>query len=219
MFPTIVANNQRRYVQTHRRVPLGYLVYVKSKKTKAGQPGHWPEKKKIEVATTYKTCGSVALTASMTQVPRDTVKHWMKQPWWSEMLNELSYEDNTKLDSKLEKVMDKALDQVMDRLENGDLMYDPRTGKVTRIPAKLRDVGKIVNDSIDKRLLIKKVNAPKEESTKQITADHLVQLAKAFAQFSTGKKQGDKPGTLYEGEAVEVLDSLGLEEGYKEIKK
>jgi hypothetical protein len=27
-----------------------------------------------------------------------------------------------------------------------------------------------------------------------------------------------KPGTLYEGETVEVLDSLGLEEGYKEIK-
>ena len=28
----------------HEESSVGYLVYVKNKKTKAGQPGHWPEK-------------------------------------------------------------------------------------------------------------------------------------------------------------------------------
>lgn len=184
---------------------MGRVVYVRDKKTKAGQPGFWPEKKRIEVATTFKTCGSVPITAGMTGVPIDTINTWKKQPWWKEMLDELSYEDNTKLDAKLEKVMDKALDQVMDRLENGEYMYDPRTGKVKRIPAKLRDVGKVVNDTIDKRSLLKR-NGGRTESDKTITADHLIELAKAFAEFSTGKKETEIPKSLYEGEYTEYIE-------------
>jgi len=141
----------------------------------------------------------------MTGVPIDTINTWKKQPWWKEMLDELSYEDNTKLDAKLEKVMDKALDQVMDRLENGEYMYDPRTGKVKRIPAKLRDVGKVVNDTIDKRSLLKR-NGGRTESDKTITADHLIELAKAFAEFSTGKKETEIPKSLYEGEYTEYVE-------------
>lgn len=183
---------------------VGRAVWIRDKKTKAGQPGFWPQKKRIEVVTTFKTCGNVPMTAGMTGVPIDTINTWKKQPWWKEMLDELTYEDNTKLDSKLEKVMDKALDQVMDRLENGEFMYDPRTGKVTRIPAKLRDVQKVVTDSIDKRSLLKRKNGP-QESEKTINADHLIQLAKAFAEFSTGKKSTEIPPSLYEGEYAEII--------------
>lgn len=184
---------------------MGRVVYVREKKTKAGQAGWWPQKKRIEVVTTFKTCGSVTITAGMTGVPVDTINTWKRQPWWNELLAELSYEDNTKLDAKLEKVMDKALDQVMDRLENGEYMYDPRTGKVVRIPAKLRDVGKVVNDTIDKRSLIKRaVNG--SDSNKNINADHLIQLAKAFAEFSTGKKETEVPKALYEGEYAEIIE-------------
>lgn len=185
---------------------MGRAVWIRDKKTKAGQPGFWPEKKRIEVVTTFKTCGNVPMTAGMTGVPKDTINTWKKQAWWKEMLDELTYEDNTKLDSKLEKVMDKALDQVMDRLENGEFMYDPRTGKVTRIPAKLRDVQKVVNDSIDKRALIKRKGGG-QESEKTVNADHLIMLAKAFAEFSTGKKSTEIPPSLYEGEYTEYVEN------------
>ena len=180
------------------------MVWVAEKKTKANQPGFWPEKKKIEVATTFKTCGNVPMTSAMTGVPTHTIVYWKKQAWWKEMLDDLAYEDNTKLDTKLEKVMDRALDQVMDRLENGEFMYDPRTGKVVRIPAKLRDVQKVVTDNIDKRALLKRKNSH-QESDKTVNADHLIMLAKAFAEFSTGKKATEIPPSLYEGDYAEIV--------------
>ncbi len=187
---------------------MGYTVYVRTKKNKAGEPGWWPEKKRTEVVTTYLTTGKIPITSAMTGVPVDTIKTWKKQDWWKKLEEELSYEDNLELNSKVKNVMEKSLDQVMDRLENGEYYYDPRTGKVKRVPAKLRDVNKVMTDMIDKSMLLKRVRTEKVTETKQqITADHLIQLAKAFSEFSTGKKEQEKviKGEVYEGDVVHEL--------------
>lgn len=185
---------------------MGYLVYVRNKKTKAGQPGWWSDKKRLEVVTTYLTTGKKPITSAITGVPVETIKTWMRQDWWKKMVEEVQYEDNIELDDKLKKVMDKALDQVMDRLENGEFYYDPRTGKVKRVPAKLRDVNKVMTDMVDKRQLIKKTKQERTQpQQQQITADHLVQLAQAFAQFSTGKAPIEKIGPVYENDIQEKL--------------
>lgn len=198
---------------------MGYYVYVKNKKTKQGQPGHWSEKKKLECLTTFLTTGKLSLTSAMTGVPVETLRVWKRSDWWATNAAEMQQEGNIELDQKLTKVMDKALEAVMDRLENGEYMYDPRTGKVKRIPAKLRDTGKILNDMIDKKQLIKKTVRDNTDTKQQITADHLVQLAKAFAEFSTGKKQDEVPSQIIEGEYKEHLEELGVEEGYTEKGK
>lgn len=200
---------------------MGYRVYVKEKKTKAHQPGWWDEKKRIEVVTTYLTCGDMKLTSGMTGVPYETIHTWKKQPWWKKYTEELSSENNLQLDAKLTKVMDKALDQVMDRLENGEFMYDPRTGQVKRVPAKLRDAGKVLNDVIDKKQLIKKqeqiINNQKRQ---EVTVDHLAQLAKAFSEFASGKKQEEKIISVIDGDELltqKLLENAnGLQD--KEIK-
>ena len=44
------------------------------------------------------------------------------------------------LDAKTSKIVDKALDQIMDRLENGDHIYDQKTGRIRRAPVKLREL-------------------------------------------------------------------------------
>lgn len=153
----------------------------------------------------------------MTGVPVETIRVWKRSDWWKKLVDEMQYETNVELDTKLTKVMDKALDQVMDRLENGEYMYDPRTGKVKRIPAKLRDVGKIANDMVDKKQLIRKQERQKQDGPHiQVTADHLLKLAQEFAKFATGKDIDEKPGVLIEGESTEILDQLGLEEGSKQ---
>lgn len=195
---------------------MGYRVYIKNKKTKPHQPGWWDEKKKVEVVTTFLTTGDGKLTATICNVPYETIRTWKKQDWWKKYVEELRYEENAQLDTKLQKVMDKALDQVMDRLENGEFMYDPRTGQVKRVPAKLRDTGKILNDVIDKRQLIQKAEKKEQQKEQQlITADHLVQLAKAFADMAKGKKE--KELSVIEGEfTIEETDNRGLQN--KEIK-
>lgn len=199
---------------------MGYRVYVRSKKTKpaseGGGLGHWPEKKRLECVTTYLSVGSLQLTSALTNVPRDTLKTWQKQDWWKEAIRDLQEQDTVKLDAKLEKILDKSLEYVGDRIENGDPMYDPRTGKVVRIPARLRDLHKVSTDLIDKRLALRKRNDPAEGHKQQVTADHLVQLAQAFAEMATGKKKEDRPAEIIEGECTEHFDQLGREEGYKE---
>lgn len=193
---------------------MGRLVYIRSKKTKAGQPGWWSDKKRLEVLTTFLATGSQAHTSAITGVPEETIRSWRKADWWTERAKEMKADSHVQLDKKLSGVMDKALDAVVDRIENGEYMYDPRTGEIKRIPAKLRDVQKVTNDMIDKKILLDKIQKGKEEQVKQqITADHLVLLAKEFAKFATGKAppESDDIKSVIEGEHKEIFEELGME--------
>lgn len=199
---------------------MGYRVYVKNKKNKPydpktgiGDTGHWPEKKKLEVLSTFLATGSTPLAAAICKVPQETIRHWKKQPWWQERIKDIKNEENLQLDSRLSKILDKSLDAVLDRIENGEAMYDPRTGEIRRVPAKLRDVQKVASDMVDKKQLLTKVQKAKEQDKQQITADHLVQLAKEFAKFATGKEPKDIEDvkSVYEGEHTEIFEELGVE--------
>jgi hypothetical protein len=157
----------------------------------------------------------------MTGVPLHTFKTWKYQPWWKEQTAELQQENNLKLDKKLEKVMDKALDAVLDRVENGEFMYDPRSGDIMRVPAKLRDVQKVAGDMIDKRQLLNKIHKGKENDKQQITADHLVQLAAEFAKFANGNPkhvpEEHSVKSVIEGEHQEIFDAIGVEQVTKDV--
>lgn len=166
------------------------FVYIRKKKTKPNEGGWWDDKKKLEAVTTYQTVGTLELTSSIINVPVHTLRSWKRTDWWADYTNELQTDNNIQLDLKLEKVMNKSLEAVLDRIENGDVTYDPKTGRQFRIPPKLRDVQKVTTDLIEKRQLLRKVNTKQstERQPQQVTADHLVQLAQAFAQFANGNK-------------------------------
>lgn len=167
----------------------------------------------MKALTTFLATGSPAHTAAITGIPEPTINTWRKQEWWNERIKEIREGENIQLDAKLTKVMDKALDAVVDRIENGEYMYDPRTGEIRRVPAKLRDVQKVAGDMIDKKTLLAKMQKGKEEDKKQVTADHLIQLAREFAKFATGKehKEVDDVKTVIDGEHEEVFEQLGQE--------
>jgi hypothetical protein len=110
--------------------------------------------------------------------------------------------------------MDKALDAVVDRIENGEYIFDPRTGTTTRVPPKLRDVQKVASDMIDKKALLEKITKGKEDTKQAITADHLVMLAREFAKFANGGREPAEAQDLksvIEGEHEEIFEQLGVE--------
>ncbi len=198
-------------------MPKGRRVWVKGKKERVGDGLHWPEKKKIECLTTYIATGTLELTSAMTNVPVQTLRLWKRSEWWKEATKELQYEDNINISSKLSKVLEKSLVAVEDRLENGEYMYDPRTGSIKRIPAKLRDIYKVTSDIVEKKQALLKLQVQEDKqpskNPQQMTADHLVQLAQAFAAMATGQPVNPKDITneIIEGEHREVLDELGYE--------
>jgi len=192
---------------------MGRMVYIRDKKV-ARKPGWWPEKKKIEVLTTFLATGSQAHTSAITGVPEETIRLWRKSDWWAERTKEFKSDNSLVLDNKLAKIMDKALDAVVDRIENGEYIFDPRTGTTTRVPAKLRDVQKVASDMIDKKALLEKITKGKEDTKQAITADHLVMLAREFAKFANGGREPAEVQDLksvIEGEHEEIFEQLGVE--------
>ncbi len=167
--------------------------------------GNWSEKKRLEAISIYIATGSVSVAAQQANIPVETVRTWAKKDWWKEKIKEIQSEDYERLDAKLSKALDKALDQVMDRIENGEYMYDPKTGKTKIMPAKLRDLNTAFNSLMDKRQLIRK--QPTKIVEQSSTAVQLQNLADQFAQFVTGKIKQDKFDDLVdkviEGETVE----------------
>ena len=164
----------------------GRMVYVKAtRKVKATEPGHWAEKKKHEALAFYVANGSLTETSRHCAVPYETLKKWKQSDWWRDRVRDIQNEDYDKLDARLSKALDKALDEVMDRLENGEDIYDPKTGKIKKMPAKLRDVNHAFNSIMDKRQLVRKQPTKIVEQTN--TAAQLQNLAEQFAKFVTGK--------------------------------
>lgn len=179
---------------------MGKLVYVKINKTKAGQTGHWKEEKRIEAVTTYLSTGNQMEVSRLTGVPIKTINQWKASDWWKEMEKKIRSEEDQQLDAKLTKIIDKTLEKLVDSIENGEHVYDQRTGQIKRMPAKMRDLNNAFNTILDKRLLIRKQPTKIVEQT--TTANQLQNLADQFAKF-VQKTLPEPPDMHYiDGETV-----------------
>ena len=163
----------------------GKLVYIKMNKTKAGEPGQWKETKRIEAVTTYLSTGNLTETGRLTGVPLKTLEQWKYSDWWKEMEKKIRSDEEQHLDAKLTKIIDKTLEKLVDSIENGEHIYDQRTGQIKRMPAKMRDLNNAFNTILDKRQLIRKQPTKIVEQTN--TATQLQNLADQFAKFVNQK--------------------------------
>src|SRR3990167_6732553 len=145
----------------------------------------WSDAKRLEVVTTWLVLGKIPLVSATTGVPEGTIRQWRTQPWWKEIEISVQTESDQELDTKLARRIDKALDLVMDRLDNGDYLYDPKTGTFVRKPVSMKDTWKVSTEMIDKRLLIRK--QPKEQANQEAVGDILKNLAKEFADMARKK--------------------------------
>jgi len=191
---------------------MGKFVYIKNNKTKAHQLGHWKEAKRIEVVTLFLSIGSMTEVAKLTGVPYPTIEGWRRQDWWKELVEKMQAEDDQKLDAKTTKLIDKALEQLMDRIENGEHIYDQKTGKIKRMPAKLRDLNTAFNTILDKRQLLRR--QPTKIIEQQSTALQLQNLANQFAGF-VNKAVKELPDQHY----IESDTVIQTEDGTWEVKQ
>lgn len=163
----------------------------------------WPEKKRIEAVTTYLALGKLPFVTQVTGIPHETLRVWKKQDWWKDLESQIRTEENQELDTKLTKIVDKSLSVVVDRLENGEFFMD-KTGKVHRVPVKLKDAIKVSSDLLDKRSLIRKEPARQLAEKQESINERLLGLAEQFAAIALGKDPR-KTEKVIEGE---VLDEV-----------
>ena len=104
------------------------------------------------------------------------------------MVAKIKDEDNQELDTKFTKIIRKTMDVIEDRIENGNYQFDPKTGRVLRIPVNLRDTHRVMADLVDKRRVIRNQPTLVEENKNQMN-DRLLSLAEQFAKFALGKQE------------------------------
>ena len=188
--------------------------------SKREQHGWWSDKKKVEVVTAYLILGKSSLVAATTGVPEGTVRVWKQQPWWKEMVISIQTESDQELDAKLAKNIERALSVVNDRLENGDFLYDPKTGEFIRKPVSLKDAWKVNSEMIDKRWLIRK--QPQEVSSQEAVGDILKNLAKEFSDMAKQRLKAHKEtpdASIQRTEQVEEGFNSQLQGGVSELPR
>ena len=179
-------------------------VYIKKNKKTSQDTGHWSEKKKMEVVTTYLACGNLAMTARLCNIPEDTCRRWKTTDWWKDLTTTVREEEDIALDKKLSKILEASIEQVNDRITSGDYIFDSRTGKLKRVPVKLRDLQRVSAEMIDRRALLRKQPTQAQQSQENV-ADRLAKLADAFSQFAKKVLPEEKVvNEIVEGEFTEL---------------
>jgi hypothetical protein len=196
-------------------------VTRRNRKLKPGEtPGkgkEWPIENKMEAVQNYLVLGNMRMVSAVTQIDYDLLRKWKGQPWWAEFEREIRATQNIELDNKLSKVLDKSLDAVLDRVENGDFIYDQKSGEIRRKPAALRDLHRVAVDSITKREVIR-TGDQQSDTAKLSVEEHLKMLAQEMAKWN--KTQEKKPITI---DLEEVEDAVyeereaGLQTGSGEL--
>lgn len=166
----------------------------------------WDEKTKIMAAQTFIKLGnSYWLTAKTLDIPRQTLIHWGKQEWWAALIKELQLESKGEIRGKLGQIIQKSLDIIADRLENGDFMYDSRTGGFIRKPISIRDAHMIVKDNLYLQEGLENKEAP--EGDVQSVTDKLQKLAKQFEAIANQKKPVNVTDVVYVETKEEAEDA------------
>jgi len=157
----------------------------KARPVNADTNRRWSDNQKVEAVTTYLMLGgNVRLTSSALQIHEQTLYTWKKMDWWNNLIKEIRQEEKLELSTKLKKIISKSWAVVEDRLENGDYVYNSKTGETTRKGVSLRDASKV---AVDAALLRDKVGTSESftTATEQI-GDKLAKLADAFTKLSKG---------------------------------
>lgn len=162
----------------------------------------WPKEKKLQVVTQYLALGNLKLVSATTGVDYGLIRQWKMQPWWKDFEKEIRATENIALDSNLTKIVDKSLETVADRLENGDFIFDNKTGQIKRKPVNMKDAAKVSVDLLTKRELLRGNATNRTESAAIPMADQLKALADAFSRMS----QGLPPVEIIDVEMVDVTD-------------
>jgi hypothetical protein len=189
--------------------------YTREVDRKPGDPKStaYSRKQKYQAVSLYKLLGSLREVSKQTQIPYDRLKHWHLEDWWKEMEAEISLEARTKRSKKLEKIVEMAATVVEDRLKNGEHIIT-KGGDLRRVPVKAQVANKIMQDSIDRQLLMEKLQKEevKVENDEKIDT-RLAKLFSAFLDFSKAKTIESSPVGLAALEGGD-LESTAVEAEY-----
>ncbi|MGL5077201.1 MAG: hypothetical protein ACRDBG_15435 [Waterburya sp.] len=154
--------------------------------TKHLQKGErYSDKQKIDAVKCWLITGNASATAAHLGIPLVTFNTWRYSQWWDDIVKELKTENNIKLSNRLRVIAEKAMSAVEDRLENGDWIYDQKTGDMRRKPMNGKDASKIASEMLDRQIKVEKL--PQEDEKQEKILDRLEAIKQSFLSMSKPK--------------------------------
>ncbi len=160
-----------------------------------------PREDRYKAAAALVATGNSKAASRESGIPASTIRHWSHtDDDFQLMCQEIKTEFGEKIKYKFAEIIDESADQTLDRIRNGDVIRDPKTGELVRVPIKGRDLSIIGAVAFDKHRLI--LNQPTSISGK---AEDYQALAKQFKELSEqwDEKQARVVAVQEEGEDTE----------------
>ena len=167
---------------------------------------YFKEDVRIKAACIYAMTGSAARTGEILGIKPGTVRQWKLQPWWQQVIDRIKSEKDDEMDVGMSQVIQKSLEVVNDRLENGDFIYDVKTGELKRKPMGGKETAVVTSIMIDKQALIR--NRKQVRKAESEVMDRLKNLVNEFEKMGRSQRAKD---ITNEVEIIDVTD----EEEYK----
>lgn len=178
----------------------------------------WSMEARIQAVSQYLVLGNMALVSATTGIPHQLLRGWKAQPWWKDVEAQVRSTENIQTDSKLSKIVDKSLDAVLDRIENGEFVYNQKTGQIIRKEASLRDITNASVAFLSKRELLRGNATDRKETTQVSVAEQLKELALEFAKWSDKKPKLETVIDITDVEEKDEDDAV-YEEGEWEVSE
>lgn len=167
--------------------------------------GWYPDEKRVEVATLYAVTGNAEAVGELTDVPKSTIRRWVREEWFQSLLDDVRAENDHLLDVKQTEIVKSAMEQLGDRVTNGDHVL-LRDGTTVRKPVGAKDLSIISSINIkDRQLLRGKPTSRSDNGSNRTIEDKLSELAENFKKLANRQPLKE----------LEVEDAVILEETTK----
>lgn len=169
-------NDVLKYKPSRKPRPVGKRQY------------RWSDSQKIEAVTAYLALGSLRLAAATLKIPFETLNSWTKTEWWKDTRDQLKTQEDLQVSNRLKRIMEKGLTVIEDRLENGDWLYDSKSGEFHRKGVSMKDALAVTSNLAERKdILVERHMEEKSIASDKIQAT-LDRLAASFAAMANQPK-------------------------------
>jgi hypothetical protein len=138
--------------------------------------------KRLEVVSRFLLLGNLRVVSEQTKIAYETLAEWKKSEWWPELVDQIKRTTKSKRNNSITKIIEQSIDTVQDRLDNGDFVFDQKTGQIIRKPVSARDATYISEAMMRRQdILETQMEHSHSEDTRE---EQLVKLAQEFQKWA-----------------------------------
>lgn len=138
---------------------------------------------KLDVVARYMLLGNLRVVSEQLEIPYQTLADWKRSEWWPEMVDQIRRQKKQKTADTIGKVIETSVEILQDRLENGDWVFDQKTGQTIRKPVSAKDAQTIANQLLQRQIQLEEI-VDKTSHKQETVQETLAMLAKEFSKMN-----------------------------------